>query len=258
MNETLDYFIYKGDRIELKVISHKKNNLEPIIFLHEGLGSVSLWKDWPLKVALATKRDAIIYSRIGMGNSSPLKDKRKINYMHVEAIEILPKIIKFLNINNPILFGHSDGASIALIYAGSGFNSKALILEAPHVFVEEISIQGAKYAKKMWNNNNLKDKLQKYHSDVDGAFNGWCNAWTSKGFKKWNIEEFLSNITVPTMLIQGKNDEYGTMKQVNIIENKISGISNKLEIDKCGHSPHVDYPDLITKKIIYFINNFLC
>jgi len=256
MNETLNYFNYKEYKIELKVISHKKNNLEPIIFLHEGLGSVSLWKDWPLKVSLATERDAIIYSRIGMGNSSPLKEDRNIDYMHIEAIEILPKIIKFLNISEPILFGHSDGASIALIYSGSGFKSKALILEAPHVFVENISIEGALKAKKMWNNNNLKNKLNKYHKDVDGAFNGWCNAWTSKKFKTWNIEEFLPKITVPTMLIQGKNDEYGTMKQIDIIENKINGKTHRLEIDKCGHSPHVDFPNLITNKIIYFTNNF--
>lgn len=253
MNETLDYFIYKGDRIELKVISHMKNNLEPIIFLHEGLGSVSLWKDWPLKVALATKRDAIVYSRIGMGNSSPLKNKRNINYMHVEAIEILPKILKFLNINNPIIFGHSDGASIALIYAGSGFNSKALILEAPHVFVEKISVQGAKYAKKMWNNNDLKDKLKKYHKDVDGAFNGWCNAWTSKEFRNWNIEKYLDKITIPILLIQGNDDTYGTSKQLESIENNTKGIIKRYELENCGHSPHTQYPS----KIINQIKNFL-
>ena len=143
MDENNDFIYINGFKIEIKVIS-QNSNLEPIIFLHEGLGSVSLWKDFPLKVSKATNRDVILYSRIGMGKSSPIKDNRKPSYMHDEAKVYLPQIIKYLNLSEVILFGHSDGASIALIYAGSGFKVKSLILEAPHVFVENISVKGIK------------------------------------------------------------------------------------------------------------------
>jgi pimeloyl-ACP methyl ester carboxylesterase len=254
MIETNDYIYINGFKIEIKVISHKFN-LEPIIFLHEGLGSIALWKDFPLRVAKATGRDIILYSRIGMGKSSPIKENRKLSYMHDEAKIYLPQIIKYLNLPEVILFGHSDGASIALIYAGSGFKVKSLILEAPHVFVEDISIKGIKIAKKAWNNNNLKDKLSKYHEDVEGAFNGWCNVWLSKNFKNWNIEDYLKSITVPIQLIQGSNDEYGSLKQLDSIEKHVSGRTYRHEIEGCGHSPHSQYPIDITNKIKYFLSN---
>lgn len=254
MIETNDYIYINGFKIEIKVISHK-SNLEPIIFLHEGLGSIALWKDFPLRVAKATGRDIILYSRIGMGKSSAIKENRKLSYMHDEAKIYLPQIIKYLNLPEVILFGHSDGASIALIYAGSGFKVKSLILEAPHVFVEDISINGIKIAKKAWDNNNLKNKLTKYHEDVEGAFNGWCNVWLSKGFKNWNIEDYLKSITVPIQLIQGSNDEYGSLKQLDSIEKNVSGKTYRYEIEDCGHSPHTQYPIDITNKIKYFLSN---
>ena len=142
MTESLDNIVIDNINIEIKSILHINSTLEPIIFLHEGLGSISLWKDFPDKIAKITKRDVIIYSRLGMGNSSSLKEPRNEYYMHQEAKNYLPKILKYLKITNPILFGHSDGASIALIYAGNKNNVKSLILEAPHVFVEDISIKG--------------------------------------------------------------------------------------------------------------------
>jgi len=254
MIETNDYIYINGFKIEIKVISHT-SNLKPIIFLHEGLGSIALWKDFPLRVAKATGRDIILYSRIGMGKSSPIQENRKLSYMHDEAKIYLPQIIKYFNLPEVILFGHSDGASIALIYAGSGFKVKSLILEAPHVFVENISIKGIKIAEKAWNNNNLKDKLSKYHEDVEGAFNGWCNVWLSKDFKNWNIEDYLKSITVPIQLIQGLNDEYGSLKQLDSIEKNVSGKTYRLEIEGCGHSPHSQYPIEITNKIKYFLSN---
>ena len=254
MIETNDYIYINGFKIEIKVISHK-SNLEPIIFLHEGLGSIALWKDFPLRVAKATGRDIILYSRIGMGKSSPIQENRKLSYMHDEAKIYLPQIIKYLNLPEVILFGHSDGASIALIYAGSGFKVKSLILEAPHVFVENISIKGIKIAEKAWNNNNLKDKLSKYHEDVEGAFNGWCNVWLSKDFKNWNIEDYLKRINVPIQLIQGLNDEYGSLKQLDSIEENVSGKTYRHEREDCGHSPHSQYPIDIKNKVKYFLSN---
>ena len=255
MTEINDYILIDDIKIEVKSIIHKNSTLEPIVFLHEGLGSVALWKNFPREIYNLTKRDIIVYSRLGMGNSSPLRVARTFDYMHQEAINYLPKILNLLDITNPILMGHSDGASIALIYAGNGNKVKSMILEAPHVFVEDISIIGIKNAKKQWNNSNLKEKLSKYHKDPEGAFTGWCNAWLSKKFKSWNIEEYLDNISVPILLIQGNEDTYGTIKQLESIENKTKGYVERYELEDCGHSPHTQFPKEISEKIKTFLTN---
>ena len=254
MSEKNDIFYFNESKIEIKIIYQKNTYLEPIVLLHEGLGSISSWKDWPLKLSQNTERTVILYSRIGMGNSSPIKADRNSRYMHEEATNILPNLLKYLDVTNPILLGHSDGASIALIYAGSGYKSKCLILEAPHVFVEKISITGIKNTKYLWKNNNLKDKLNKHHNDVDGAFHGWYNIWTSKEFRNWNIEEYLPKIHVPILMFQGLNDEYGTLKQLDSIENSAKGKTTRIELEDCGHSPHSLYPNKIIDKIKEFIN----
>jgi len=253
MTEVNDYILIDDIKIEVKSILHKNSTLEPIVFLHEGLGSVALWKNYPKEIYNLTKRDVIVYSRLGMGNSSPLKTARKFDYMHQEALNYLPKIFSFLKITNPILMGHSDGASIALIYAGNGNTVKSMILEAPHVFVEDISISGISNAKKLWRNSNLKEKLSKYHKDPEGAFTGWCNAWLSKRFKYWNIEEYLSSISVPILLIQGNEDTYGTVKQLESIENNTKGYVERFELENCGHSPHTQFPKQIAEKIKTFL-----
>ena len=172
MTEINDYIFIDDIKIEIKSIIHKNSTLEPIVFLHEGLGSVALWKDFPKEIYNKTKRDVIIYSRLGMGNSSPLKLARKFDYMHQEALYYLPKILNSLKIANPILMGHSDGASIALIYAGNGNKVKSMLLEAPHVFVEDISIRGIKDAKKLWKNSNLKEKLSKINEFIQEENSG--------------------------------------------------------------------------------------
>ncbi len=255
MNTYKNYIKIYDYKIEIKKIIHKNNsNLNPIIFLHEGLGSVALWKNWPYHIAKKTNRDVILYSRIGMGNSSSLKVPRKLDYMHYEGINILPKIIKKLSIKEPIILGHSDGASIALIYSGKGFPTSALILEAPHVFVENITVKAINKSKELWLNNNLRDKLKKYHKDVDGAFNGWCDIWLSNDFKLWNIEEYLSLIKAPTLIIQGENDQYGTLKQVDRIHNCLKIKPEKFIINNCGHTPHAEYPDLVSDRIKKFLS----
>lgn len=253
MIENIDYLHLNNVKLEIKSILHENSTLAPIIFLHEGLGSVALWKNFPAKIAKSTRRDVIIYSRLGMGNSSSLTRARNINYMHEEATYYLPKLLSFLNITNPVLLGHSDGASIALIYAGNGFKVDCLILEAPHVFVESISIKGIKEAKNSWNNSNLREKLKKYHKDPDGAFNGWCNAWLSNEFRNWNIEKYLPRINSPILLIQGNEDAYGTFAQLDSIENKTNGFIKRLEIESCGHSPHTMYPNELTIAIKKFL-----
>ena len=253
MNEINDNLVIDGISIEIKSLIHKNSSLEPIIFLHEGLGSISLWKSFPEKIYNLTKRDVVIYSRVGMGNSSAITKPRKTDYMHYEANYFLPKILNYLKINSPILLGHSDGASIALIYAGSGNKVKSMVLEAPHVFVEKVSIKGIQDAKKLWKNSDLRDKLSKYHNDPDGAFNGWCNVWLSKEFINWNIENYLSKINCPILLIQGMQDTYGTIKQLESIENYTNGFTKRFELENCGHSPHTQYP----KEVATNINDFL-
>ena len=255
MKEIRKFYNISGKQIEVKVIFNNGNDKNPIIFLHEGLGSVDQWKEWPKIISTITKRDVYLYSRVGMGNSSPLKDKRSINFMHEEALKTLPKLISKLNINKPpILLGHSDGASISIIYAGSGLVLKSLILIAPHIFVEEISINSIKNIKKMWLNSNLKKKLKKYHKDVVGAFEGWCNIWLTEEFKAWNIENYLKEITVPILLIQGKNDEYGSLDQILGINRQVTSKIENIIIEDCGHSPFKDHPEIVNNAINKFLS----
>ena len=255
MKEIRKFYLISGKQIEVKVIFNNGNDKNPIIFLHEGLGSVDQWKEWPNTISKITKRDVYLYSRIGMGNSSSLKNKRSINFMHDEALKILPKLISKLNISKPpILLGHSDGASISIIYAGSGLEVESLILMAPHIFVEEISINSIKNIKNIWLNNNLKEKLKKYHKDVVGAFEGWCNIWLTEEFKTWNIEKYLKEINVPILLIQGKNDEYGSLEQIIGINRQVSSKIENIVIEQCGHSPFKDYPEIVNNAIKKFLS----
>ena len=255
MKEIRKFYNISGKQIEVKAIFNNSNDKNPIIFLHEGLGSVDQWKEWPKIISTITKRDVYLYSRVGMGNSSPLKDKRSINFMHEEALKTLPKLISKLNINKPpILLGHSDGASISIIYAGSGLVLKSLILIAPHIFVEEISINSIKNIKKIWLNSNLKKKLKKYHKDVVGAFEGWCNIWLTEEFKAWNIENYLKEIKVPILLIQGKNDEYGSLDQILGINRQVTSKIENIIIEDCGHSPFKDHPEIVNNAINKFLS----
>ena len=254
MNISRKFVTVKNLKLDIKRIFFKKlNNISPIVLLHEGLGCIELWKNWPEKLAEETGKDIIIYSRLGMGMSDKIKQKRKKNFMHEEGYIFLPNIIKQLNLKKPILFGHSDGASIAMLCAGKKNNLAALILEAPHVFVEKKTILEIKKLKKIWNNSNLKEKLTKYHDDVDGAFTKWIDVWLSEDFLSWNIENDLKNIKIPTLVIQGKNDQYGTLEQVSRIKEKLDFRLETLILDNCRHSPHFDQPDAV----IFNAKNFL-
>ena len=255
MKEINKFYYINGSQIEVKAILNNGDNKNPIIFLHEGLGSIGLWKEWPSIISKLTDRDVYLYSRLGMGNSSSLKNKRSINFMHDEALKTLPKLILKLNLNKPpVLLGHSDGASISIIYAGSGLEVASLILMAPHIFVEKASIKSIKNIKKMWLNNSLREKLNLYHKDVIGAFEGWCNIWLSKEFKTWNIEKYLKEINVPILLIQGKNDEYGSLDQIVGINKQVTSETENIIIDHCGHSPFRDQPEIVNHAISKFLS----
>ena len=217
------------------------------MFLHEGLGSVALWRDFPARLLRATGYNGLVYSRAGYGNSQPLKRSRSPHYMHEEALEVLPRVLEQHGIVRPILFGHSDGGSIALIFAGDGrWEVDALILEAPHVFVEEVSVQGNAGARAAYETGALRERLSRYHADVDGAFYGWNDIWLHPDFRDWNIEASLRAIAVPMLLIQGAADEYGSFAQADAIRAGVRAAHvTELRIADCGHAPHGEDPGAV-------------
>ena len=208
-----------------------------LVFLHEGLGSVSAWRDVPTQIADAAGCAAFVYSRTGYGRSAPVQVPRPLTYMHDEAA-MLPALLGAHGIREPILVGHSDGASIAIIAAGSGLSVKALVLIAPHVFVEDISVTSIAQAADAYRTTDLRDKLARHHADVDGAFWGWNRAWLDPEFRKWNLEAFLPKISAPTLIVQGAADEYGTLAQVDAIARQIAGPCERLIVPGAGHAPH--------------------
>lgn len=216
-----------------------------VVLLHEGLGSVSLWRDFPQRLADALGTEVIAYSRTGYGRSDPLAGPRRVSYMHDEALDVLPALLDHLAIERPILFGHSDGGSIGLIHAGgSGRPVAGLVVLAPHVMVEELSVASIAQAKVAYETTDLRARLARHHADVDGAFRGWNDIWLHPDFRDWNIEAYLGRITCPVLAIQGEDDEYGTMEQIDRIARQVSG-TTLLKLPHCGHSPHRDQPQAV-------------
>jgi pimeloyl-ACP methyl ester carboxylesterase len=224
-----------------------------LVFLHEGLGSVAMWRDFPGRVAAATGRRTLVYSRAGYGRSAPLTAPRRPDYMHREALEALPALRTARGLADPVLIGHSDGASIALIHAGAGHRVSGIVAMAPHVFVEDVTIRSIEAAREAWRTTDLRARLQRYHDDVDGAFRGWNDAWLDPAFRDWNIETYLSTIACPVLAIQGRDDEYGTMAQLDAIERQVRGPVRRLELDNCRHSPHRDQPEATLAAITGFV-----
>ncbi len=238
--EKREFLTVASKRLETLLIAARDQRSPTIVMLHEGLGSVALWKDFPQCMAERTGCGVLVYSRYGHGNSDPLLEKRAVRFMHHEAQVVLPELLNALGIEQPILFGHSDGGSIALIYAGTFPESpRALILEAPHVFVEDLSVESIAAAKVNFQTTEFREKLAKYHAHVDQTFWGWNDIWLDPAFRSWNIEEYLHAIRCPVLCIQGEQDEYGTPAQVKAIQSRIRGTELVMLAD-CKHSPHRD------------------
>ena len=223
------------------------------MFLHEGLGSVSLWKDVPARVAERTGCGIFVYSRRGYGASDALGAPREPDYMHREADIVLPALLDDARIERPILFGHSDGASIALLFAAAfPGRARALVLEAPHVFVEDLSVASIAAAKTAFETTDLRSKLARHHADAAGAFRGWNDIWLDERFRAWNIEDRLALVDVPVLVVQGEDDEYGTLAQIRSIEAHVRDVTTVV-LERCAHSPHRDRPDPVLDAVAAFV-----
>jgi pimeloyl-ACP methyl ester carboxylesterase len=252
----------QGRSLEVQRISALGPHLPELVFLHEGLGSVSHWKVFPARVAATTGCGVTVYSRYGSGNSDVLTEPRAVTYMHDEGLRVLPELLTQLHIDNPILVGHSDGASIALIFAGAQAGAhdartndhvRGLILLAPHVFVEDLSVASIAAAKTSFEATKLPEKLARHHRDAVATFWGWNNIWLRPDFRAWNIEEYLPRITCPILAIQGVDDQYGTMAQVHAIASQSAGPVEILPLAECRHSPQRDQPDAVLAAIARFV-----
>ncbi len=231
-----------GRRFEYRFVQPAHANGVDLVMLHEGLGSVSLWRDFPEQLAQATGCRTLVYSRHGYGRSSPLEAPRNVDYMHEEARTWLPAILTGLNIRRPVLFGHSDGASIALIQAAIPESDVAgIIALAPHIKVEDVTVQGIGAARSAYMNSDLRSRLSRHHADVDSTFWGWNRIWLDPAFRSWNIEALLPSIHCPILAIQGEDDEYGTMEQIASIA-RAAPNARLLALKACRHSPHRDQP----------------
>ncbi|WP_138429822.1 alpha/beta fold hydrolase [Fodinibius saliphilus] len=228
-----------------------------LVFLHDSLGCIELWRDFPEKLAKQTKCNLIIYDRQGYGQSPPFSySNRDKDYMELEA-DILHKLLRYWEVNDAILFGHSDGGSIALIAAAKyPKNIRGIITEGAHIFVEDITIEGIREAIKMYETTDLKSKLAKYHGDkTEQMFWAWAGTWTSEDFREWNIEKHLPSVTCPSLVIQGSNDEYGSLKQVRGIVDKTNGRSRKLVIPGAKHTPHRTKAELMLEETNRFVKS---
>lgn len=229
---------------------------DPIVLLHEGLGSISLWRDFPEKLASATSRAVFAYSRAGHGASDPPAIPHTSRFMHEEAIDRLPGILEQAGIERAVLLGHSDGGSIALIFAATHpARVPALVLEAAHVFVEDVSIASIERIKREYETTDLRRRLAKHHAHVDAAFHGWNDVWLSPEFRDWNLEEYLPRVSAPALVIQGENDEYGTLRQVDAIARQVNGPVETLVLPDCGHSPHRGHPARVLGAIVKFLKS---
>ena len=235
-----------GVRLKIKEITTGKDR-PVIVFLHDSLGCIELWRDFPAKLGQATNCNVLIYDRQGYGKSDPFDGtSRQLDYMEKEA-DVLNLLLTALGIENAILFGHSDGGSISLIAAAKyPQRIKGVITEGAHIFVEEISLNGIHEAIVEYNTTNLKQRLEKYHGDkTEAVFRAWTGTWLKEEFHSWSIENFLPQITCPVLVIQGENDEFGSIEQVNGIISQVSGEASELVIPSGGHNPHKEVPEVV-------------
>jgi pimeloyl-ACP methyl ester carboxylesterase len=250
----MNFAVVQNHRLEYELIAAADPQAPDLVFLHEGLGSLALWKDFPAKVAAATGSRTLVYSRYGYGQSDALAAPRRVDYMHEEALLALPELLDTFGITAPVLIGHSDGASIALLHAGGMSRPvRGLVLMAPHVFVEDMTIRSIAEAKTVFETTDLAAKLGRYHRDPENVFRGWNDIWLDPEFRGWNIESYLAAVRCPVLLIQGADDEYGSLAQLDAIERGVAGPAERLVLPDCRHSPQRDQEAATLQAITRFV-----
>ena len=246
-------------RLEYHMIGPHPHVTPTIVMLHEGLGCVGLWGDFPDRLQAATGAGVFVYSRAGYGRSSPVKLPRPLTFMHEEAHEVLPKVLDAIGFRRGLLLGHSDGASIAALYAGSvqDHRVRGLILIAPHFFTEDMGIAEIVRAKEAYATTDLRQKLARWHADVDNAFCGWNDAWLNPEFRKWDITEPLAYIRVPILIVQGEDDQYGTQRQIEVARQECYCPVEVALYPGVRHSPHREAPELLLASVSEFATRLL-
>jgi pimeloyl-ACP methyl ester carboxylesterase len=248
-----------AQRLEYRFVGPRPDKTPTLVLLHEGLGCVELWNDFPDKLSAATGTGVFVYSRAGYGKSSSVRLPRPLSYMHDEARETLPRLLDAIGFKRGLLVGHSDGASIAAVYAGSHQDHRAggLVLIAPHFFTEDPGIASIVEAKKAYETGDLRARLARWHADVDNAFWGWNGAWLDPEFRKWDITEFLGYIRVPLLIVQGEGDQYGTVKQIEVAQQECYCPVEVALLPGARHSPQREAPEATLKVISDFVSRVL-
>ena len=252
--------VIAGRRIEAEWHGPPPDRAPTLVLLHEGLGCVSMWRDFPRALAARTGYGVIVYSRPGYGGSDPVARPPSLRYMDEEAFEVLPAVLDQAAVRKAVLVGHSDGASIATIYAGGAqdFRVRGLVLMAPHFFVEDLSIRSIVAAKEAYERGDLRARLSRHHgANVDTAFYVWNSAWLDPGSRDWRIDDRLAHVRVPILIVQGADDQYGTTAQIAMAEQETYCPVEALVLNDCRHSPHLDQPAGTVSAIADFAQRLL-
>lgn len=234
------------------------NDAPTLVMLHEGLGCNRLWRDFPVRLSEVTGCGVFTYSRAGYGQSDPVELPRPLDYMTREAVNVLPVVLQSIGAQTVVLVGHSDGATIAAVHAGSapGTNVVGVVLIAPHFFTESFALQAIADTRTAYDHGDLRDRLGKYHRDPDNAFRGWSDSWLDPEFTNWNVEAILKNINVPVLAIQGREDPYGSLAQIDAL---VSGVAkapvSRLILEKCQHAPHLEHESVVIDAISEFLRS---
>ncbi len=246
--------IVGGKRLEYSCFGPPPDQAPTVVMLHEGLGCVALWRDVPQKLAQQTGIGVFVYSRQGYGQSDPADLPRSLDFMTEEAVEVLPEVLAQIGFQQGILLGHSDGATIAAIYAGSVLDHRVrgLVLMAPHFFTEDMGLAAIQATAEEFEAGDLSTRMAKYHRNPENAFRSWSGTWLEPGFKSWNVSEVIDYWRIPTLAIQGREDEYGTLAQIHEIESRTYSPVDTLIVDNCGHAPHIERPDVVLPEIVEF------
>jgi pimeloyl-ACP methyl ester carboxylesterase len=253
-------FLHIGDSdLEYRLIGPQPSDAPTIVMLHEGLGSAALWGDFPQALQAATGMGVFVYSRAGYGASSPASLPRPLDYMSREALDVLPALLDKIGFQRGVLLGHSDGASIATIYAGgtSDHRLRGVVLIAPHFFVEDVSVASIAAIRKTYEMTDLRARLARWHRDVDNAFYGWNDAWLDPDFRRWDITDYLAYVRIPIAIVQGETDQYGTIRQIEIAKEECYCPVDLTLIPRCGHSPHREAPEETLATVSKFVRRIL-